>query len=308
MSQLERYEGSLLGLAVGDAIGTSLEFMAPGTFEPITDMIGGGFFGLEPGQWTDDTSMALCLAESLTEKKSFDPADQMERYLNWFNNGHMSSTGELFDIGTTTRRALTEFEKSREPFCGPTDEMSAGNGSIMRLAPVVLFYGNKPEEALEKAAESSRTTHGSRIAVDACRYLAALIYGALNGASKEELLADFYSPVPGYWEKNPPVYEIAEIADGSFRKKQPPEISAGGFAPRTLEAALWAFYHTNSFRDGCLKAVNLGDDADTVGSVYGQLAGAFYGSTGIPREWREKLVSHDMIVAFAHKLYDLSEN
>ena len=136
LSVQDRYRGALLGLAAGDAVGTTLEFKPPGTFEPITGMVGGGPFRLDPGQWTDDTSMALCLAESLITQQGFDPADQMARYVRWWREGHLSSNGTCFDIGGTVRGALSRFEISGEPFSGSTDPQSAGNGSIMRLAPV----------------------------------------------------------------------------------------------------------------------------------------------------------------------------
>ncbi len=197
METIERYRGSLLGLATGDALGTTLEFSPPGSFEPLEDMVGGGPFGLEPGQWTDDTSMALCLAESLVECRGFDPVDQLRRYLRWYREGHLSSTGSCFDIGNTVRSALLRFEKTGEPYCGSTDPGRAGNGSIMRLAPVPLFYAHNPREAIARSGESSLTTHGARTAVDACRYLGGLIVGAAGGAGKEELLVPRYSPVPG---------------------------------------------------------------------------------------------------------------
>jgi ADP-ribosylglycohydrolase len=216
------YRGALFGLATGDAVGTTLEFKHPGTFEPITGMVGGGPFELKPGQWTDDTSMALCLAESLVEEQGFDPADQMSRYLRWWREGHLSSSGACFDIGGTVSSALSRFELTGETFSGSTDPHSAGNGSIMRLAPVPLFFASNPEQAIAMSAESSRTTHGTETAVDACRYLGALIVGALQGASKESLLSDRFTPVPGYWDAHPLCQEIDAIAGGSFKDKEPP--------------------------------------------------------------------------------------
>ncbi|HEY9850060.1 MAG TPA: ADP-ribosylglycohydrolase family protein [Leptolyngbyaceae cyanobacterium] len=306
MEKIERYRGCLLGLAVGDAVGTTLEFKPPGTFTPIKDMVGGGPFQLKPGQWTDDTSMALCLAESLIEKKGFDPVHQLQKYQQWYRQGHLSSTGRCFDIGGTVRQALWRFEETGEPFCGSIDPLSAGNGSIMRLAPVPMFYAADPENAIAKSKDSSRTTHGAATAVDACRYLAALIIGAIDGISKEKLLEKRYSPIPNYWENHPLVEEIDEIAKGSFKHRQPPEIKGTGYVVKSLEAALWAFYHSNSFAEGCLLAVNLGDDADTTGAVYGQLAGAFYGETGIPETWREKIAKRDLIISMAKQIFDLT--
>src|SRR5439155_7779506 len=203
MQIAQRYRGCLLGLAVGDAGGAALEFKQPRSFSPITDMIGGGPFRLAPGQWTDDTSMALCLAESLLDKQGFDAADQLNRYVRWFNEGYLSSTGRCFDIGNTTREALNRFVQTRRPFCGSTDPDTAGNGSIMRLGSVPMFFGEDPARAIEMAADGSRTTHGAPAAVDACRYFAALIVGALQGATKEELLSDFYRPIDGYWDTHP---------------------------------------------------------------------------------------------------------
>ena len=155
---IDRYRGALLGLAAGDALGTTVEFSRPGTFTPITDIVGGGPFKLEPGQWTDDTSMALCLAESLLERNGFDPVDQLQRYVRWFRQGHHSSTGTCFDIGNTVRDALSRFERTGEPWCGSTDSHTAGNGSLKRLAPISLFLMRDPETAIARAADSSRTT------------------------------------------------------------------------------------------------------------------------------------------------------
>lgn len=297
-----RHRGSLLGLAVGDAVGTTLEFLPPGSFDPIDDMVGGGPFGLAPGEWTDDTSMALCLATSLVECRGFDPADQMARYVRWWKEGYLSSTGDCFDIGNTVKGALSRFLSTGDPFAGSVDAYSAGNGSLMRLAPVPLFYARDPAEAMEMAADSSRTTHGVAAAVDACRYMAGLIVGALSGASKDELLSPLYCPVVGCWDDRPLCSEIEAVASGSFNQKGPPEIRGSGYVVDSLEAALWAFHRTDDFRDGLLQAVNLGDDADTTGAVYGQLAGAFYGVEAIPEEWKGKLAMREEIEGLADAL------
>ena len=300
MTELQRYQGAILGLAAGDALGTTLEFRRPGSFEPITTIVGGGPFGLQPGQWTDDTSMAL--ADSLVERGKFDPVHQLSRYLRWWRHGHYSSNGRCFDIGNTVRGALMRFEKTGDPYCGSTHANSAGNGSLMRLAPVPLFFANEPERAIEFSGDSSRTTHGAATAVDACRYYGALILGALGGAGKDELLDSRYCGVDGYWQRNPLAPEIDEIAAGSFKHRRPPEIKGTGYVVKSLEAALWAFGHTASFSEGALAAVNLGDDADTTGAIYGQLAGAYYGQGGIPSQWRCRLAKLEMLNALAEKL------
>ncbi len=301
------FRGCLLGLAVGDALGTTLEFEYPGTFEPITDMIGGGPFDLEPGQWTDDTSMALCLAESLIECHRFDPIDQMERYMRWWKDGHLSVTGACFDIGMTVCRALEDFQKTGDPYSGSENPNTAGNGSLMRLAPVPLAFINQPELAISYAKDSSCTTHGTREAYDACRYFAGLIIGSVEGRSKEELLSPGFCPVSNIWKEKPLAQKIAAISDGSFKEKDPPEIRGTGYVVDCLEAALWAFYRSSDFKTGALLAVNLGDDADTTGAVYGQLAGAFYGVDGIPRDWRDKIAMRSLIEEYAGKLLLMSE-
>jgi len=203
----------------------------------------------------------------------------------------------------TVRAALARFAQKREPYCGSTDPETAGNGSLMRLAPVPLHFASDPAQAIERSGESSRTTHGARTTVDACRYMGALILGAVNGVSKEDLLSPHYSPVPRYWDEHPLTSEIDEIACGSFRHREPPEIEGTGYVVKSLEAALWAFHRGGSFQEGCLMAVNLGDDADTTGAVYGQLAGAYYGEESISESWREKLALRETIEAFADRLY-----
>jgi ADP-ribosylglycohydrolase len=298
----DRYQGCLLGLAAGDALGTTLEFKPPGGFAPITDMVGGGPFRLTPGQWTDDTSMALCLAESLLECDGFDAADQMRRYLGWWRHGHWSSKGRCFDIGITTSRALRDFETTGKAFAGSSDPRKAGNGSIMRLAPVPLFYAAKPARAIAMAAQSSRTTHGAITCLDACRFMAGMIVGALQGRAKQEILSERFCPVPGIWQKNPLCPQIDAIAAGSYKRYNPPKIKGVGHVVQSLEAALWAFHNSTDFRQGALLAVNLGDDADTTGAVYGQIAGAFYGVNGIPGQWLAKLALKDEIEAMAERL------
>ena len=305
-----RFQGCLLGLAAGDALGTTLEFMQPGSFSPISDIVGGGPFNLAPGEWTDDTSMALCLAESLIEKSKFDPIDQLERYLRWYRTGYLSSNGRCFDIGITTGGALHRFERTREPYPGPDAPHTAGSGSLMRLAPVPMFYARYPGIALDYCANSSRTTHAARQAVDACRYYGALIIGALVGQPKEALL----SPPQEWRFLDPSAMEslsgldpsIGEVANGSFKHKQPPYIQGSGYVVRGMEAALWAFHQTSSFCEGALLAANLGDDADTTTAIYGQLAGAYYGVEGIPSEWRGRIVQAEMILGFADKLFELA--
>jgi ADP-ribosyl-[dinitrogen reductase] hydrolase len=303
LTEADRFRGCLLGLAAGDAVGTTVEFEKPGSFPLVTDMIGGGPFGLRPGEWTDDTSMALCLAESLLARKGFDARDQMERYCRWWREGHLLSNGRCFDIGVTVSQALRHFERTGEPFAGSEAADAAGNGSLMRLAPVVLYFAPDKAATVHHAAQSSRTTHGTQEAVDACRLLAVFLLRALQGAEKEEVLAagaDFHALIEA--AGGPLAPRIGAIAAGSWRTKSEQQIRRTGYVVDSLEAAVWSFATTDSFRDAILRAVNLGDDADTTAAVCGQIAGAFYGASNIPAAWCEKLALRETITSYADRL------
>lgn len=304
-SRRDRYRGALLGLAVGDAVGTTVEFRSRGSFEPLTDMVGGGPFRLPPGAWTDDTSMALCLGHSLLACSGFDPRDQMDRYVRWRDEGYMSHTGTCFDIGNTVARALDAYGTTGNPMSGSTAPRSAGNGSLMRLAPVVLYFATDSAAAVHYAAESSRTTHAALEAVDACRLLGLLLVRALDGFDKPAVLEDPGEQLAGR-EDRPLAPEIARIASGEYRGKDRSQIRGTGYAVESLEAALWCFAQTNCYRDAVLVAANLGDDADTTAAITGQLAGAHYGATGIPEAWRQKLTWGEQIRDMADQLHQAS--
>ncbi len=308
MDLTARYRGALLGLAAGDAVGTTVEFSPPGSFAPLTDMVGGGPFRLPAGAWTDDTSMALCLGESLLAVRGFDPTDQLDRYVRWWRDGHRSSTGSCFDIGGTVREALATYLRTGDPLtAGASHARAAGNGTIMRLAPVPLAYRRDPRAAIRYAGESAATTHRHAEAIDGARYLAGLILGALAGEPKAALLAPRYAPYPGCWDQAPLAPAIDAVAAGSFKAKAPPAIRGTGYVVDSLEAALWAFATTDGFAAGTLAAANLGDDADTTAAVFGQLAGAFYGEDGIPAGWLAKLVDRAGIAQMADELAALAE-
>ena len=295
MDLRDRFRGCLAGLAVGDAVGTAVEFKARGTFPPLKDMVGGGFFRLAPGQWTDDTSMALCLGTSLIECDGFDARDQMARYLRWVQQGYLSSTGRFFDVGMTVAAALARYEQTGEPFSGPTEEDTAGNGSIMRLAPIPLFYHPDREAVWHHAAESSRTTHGATECLDACRLLGDMLHRALLGQPKRDVvLGKPLQPVASP--------RIRAIAEGSFSSKTESEIVGSGYVVNSLEAALWSFLAEDDFDSVVLRAANLGDDADTTAAVAGQLAGAFYGAGAIRRSWIEKLALREEILNLGLRL------
>ena len=298
-SSLDRRRGALVGLAVGDALGAAVEFRRPGSFEPVTGYRAGGPHGLGPGEWTDDTSMALALADSINQA-GWDLNDQAERYVSWWRTGAYSVNGRCFDIGIQTSRSLSNFINTNDARTSSSaDESSSGNGSIMRLAPVPIrfvdFYPGNIGELAERAGESSLPTHASPQCVSACRYLAVVLAALMQGEDRDDVLAPNWEPLREIDAIQPLHPLIKNVAKGSYRRKRPPEIKGSGWVVESLEAALWAFHDTGSFEEAVLKAVNLGDDADTTGAVCGQLAGAFWGESGIPKALRDGLARYDMI-------------
>jgi ADP-ribosyl-[dinitrogen reductase] hydrolase len=234
------------------------------------------------------------------ERNGFDPHDQMERYCRWWAEGYLSSTGVCFDIGNTVRNALHHYRTTKEPYSGSTHPRSAGNGSIMRLAPVPMYYVEDLGKVAHFSGESSRTTHGAQEAVDACRLFGVMVAQALQGESKESILFN----QPPALSKGPLAPAIQEIAAGSYRTKQAKEIRGSGYVVESLEAALWCFFNTDNYRNAILMAANLGDDADTTAAVCGQIAGAYYGVEGIPEDWLAKLAMRAYIEDVAGQLFD----
>ena len=290
----DRALGCLIGLAVGDALGTTLEFAARDSLPHVSDIVGGGPFRMKAGEWTDDTSMALCLADSLLEKDGLEPADLMERFRRWQHDGYNSVNGRCFDIGNTTAAAIRRYARTGEPLSGSADGGAAGNGSIMRLAPVPIFYRRTPEAAEEAANLQSRTTHGAAECVESCRLMTRVLVSLIDGASWEHATriadGDFGTP------------NVKALARRGWATKTRSQIKSSGYVIDTLEAAMWAVDTTTDFRSALLLAVNLGDDADTVGAVTGQLAGARYGLEGIPATWRARLAWSDHMLELGGKL------
>ena len=292
--QSDRAIGCLVGLAIGDALGTTLEFGARDALPPVTDIVGGGPFKLEAGEWTDDTSMALCLADSLLACRGLEPADLLARFQRWREAGHNSVNGVCFDIGIATGQAISRFARDGNPLAGSTDPNSAGNGSIMRLAPIPIFFADDEAEAEAAAVLQSRTTHAAQECLDACVLMARIIHRLINGVTWERSIsgggADIKSP------------KIKALAAGKWTGAKRSQIKSTGYVVDTLEAALWAVHTTTSFSDAVLLAVNLGGDADTVGAVTGQLAGARYGYRQIPTNWMTRLAWSEHIIEVARSL------
>ena len=288
--------------------------------------------------------MALCLANSLIACQGFVPYDQLVRYKWWYKHGYMSSTGQCFDIGNATRDSISTFQHRQQQFIEQnqiqkedkdyfykiksfeelnincSEEGVAGNGALMRLAPVPLFFYMYPSDAVQLSGQSGQITHGDERAYDACRYYGALIVAALHGYTKKQLLSKhFYLNHEKTWFRGKELHaDIKVIAEGSFKRKNgyADGIRGKGYIVAALEAALWAFWaDENSFEKGALNAVNLGDDTDTTAAIYGQLAGAYYGYEQLPENWVNRVYAHQFLLRLSewigyggHNLKEIEQN
>ena len=299
---LSRARGALVGLAVGDALGTTNEFQPAGSFEPITDMVGGGVFDLEPGQWTDDTSMALCLADSLLAQGRYDSFDVMERYDRWRKDGYRSSTGTCFDIGNQVMRSLWDFEVNQRVPRTAQRTTSAGNGAIMRLAPVVIagFEHREIREIVATAGLSARETHYSVEAEAATEVFAALLVGALLGWAPEHI-------INVGWASTGPAFDemAARVISTDPAERAAWEKDTSGYIVHGLRLAVHGLLDFGSFDEAVLAIANMGGDADTNAAIYGQLGGAHFGVEAIPASWRSTLYQGDEIDALARALVGL---
>jgi len=243
--------------------------------------------------------MALALADSIG-KAGWDPNDQAARYVAWWRQGKYSVNGDCFDIGITTRQSLSAFSRTGDATSsGDSSERASGNGSIMRLAPVPIRYADLFPDRLDMltrlATESSLPTHASPQCLSACAYFALVLCGLIHDQPRDEILSPDWAPLEWLRRDFGLHPSIEDVASGTFRTRQPPEIQGSGYVVRSLEAALWAFWDADDFSEAVLRAVNLGDDADTTGAVCGQLAGAYWGESGIPPRWRDNLARPDLI-------------
>lgn len=291
---LDRAQGALLGLAIGDAVGTTLEFL-PRDREHVHDMVGGGPFKLRAGEWTDDTSMALCLADTYTARNNFDMLDFSARLGRWYQHGENSTNGRCFDIGNATRIAIEARLKLGLAWIGNTARDTAGNGSLIRLAPTAIFRRHSLSATWREAQVQSETTHQAEEAYSCCKLFSALLHMALNGADKTAVLKPHVLPLQ-------PAPLI--INAGEYQQKTRDQIRSSGYVVDTLEAALWAVWNTNTFEDAILLAANLADDADSVAATTGQLAGALYGVSGMPEKWVQQVAWSQDISERARKLFE----
>lgn len=292
----DRAVGIMLGLAVGDAVGTTLEFSHRDSYPRLTDMIGGGPFRLKPGEWTDDTSMALALGDSLLISNGLDEADLMRRFVAWRDDGEYSANGRCFDIGNTVSAALRRWQQTGNPVAGSVSPKTAGNGSLMRLGPIAVRFFRNRDAMRDAAARQSRTTHGARDAVDACVAYTELLADAINGWTRSAIMQPR--------DRLPYTDTINAIVGGSWRGLPRNKVRASGYVAHSLEASLWSVGSSGTFEQAVLAAANLGEDADTTAAIAGQLAGALHGAAGIPQRWLDRLAWENRIRAMANALFD----
>lgn len=289
-----RFLGCLTGLAIGDALGVSAQFGKPGTFPPVSDFRGGGPFDLPAGHWSDDTALALCLAQSLLETSSFDVADQVSRYLAWQSEGRLAADAQCIGITAGTAHALARARQEGMLRASHADNHEAA--PLARVAPVVLFYFAHEGRAIERAAAAARVFDASPLVCDTCRLLAAMLHAALRG----EPLARVLSPPATLFGERPLMSPVLALCREDPSLSQPPAHAEPALA--ALAAARWAIAGGGSFRGGVLRAANLGGNSDVIAAVQGQLAGAVYGLPVIPASWRLGLAQAELLQEFADRL------
>jgi ADP-ribosyl-[dinitrogen reductase] hydrolase len=290
---LDRSIAALLGLAIGDALGAPVEGCPRGSYPRMHDFASGGTHDLRAGEWTDDTAMAICLADSLLARDGVDERDLLGRFLRWYRLGENSSGGRAVGISEKTRRTLEIFERTGRLDAAREVE-NAGNGCIMRLAPVAIFYHRAPDAARSAAARQALTTHGADEAVAATRLLADMLVAALGTGDVAAAVA------AGAAAAHP---ALASIARGDYRSKGRAAISSAPRALDTLEAALWCLCRADDFEAAVTEAVDLGGDTDTIAAVTGQLAGAVFGTASIPRRWIDGLQGAARLAGLARELH-----
>lgn len=308
ISLLPAILSALFGVAVGDALGVPAEFNSRETIrrQPVTGMTGYGTYGLPPGTWSDDSSLTFCLAEALT--KEFDLSIVGQNFVRWLHDGYWTAFGEVFDVGGTTRKAIARLASGIRPdLAGCTDEASNGNGSLMRIIPLLFHLVEKPVgERFEVTRKVSAITHGHIRSVIACFYYLEFARQILEGRDKSEIFRNLQKDFPGYITDagtNPGELDPFErLLKDDIALLPEERIFSSGYVIHTLEAAIWCLLNTGSYSEAVLKAVNLGEDTDTTAAVTGGLAGLLYGMEGIPEEWINQVARKDDIENLADRM------
>lgn len=302
---------ALFGLAVGDALGVPVEFTSRSSLKrnPVTGMREFGKYKQPAGTWSDDSSLAFCLAEALTE--GFDLGRIANNFVKWESKGYWAARGEVFDVGIATSKAINRLKRGIAPeLAGGTDEDSNGNGSLMRILPLLFYIRKMPlKERFELTRLVSSITHGHIRSVIACFYYLEYAKHLIDNQNKYEVYSILRKEFPeNIKELGVDIDELAHfdrlLAENIWHLKEQ-EISSGGYVIDTLEASLWCLLTTRSYSEAVLKAVNLGEDTDTTAAVTGGLAGLLYGYDEIPKEWIDVLARKDDIDDLCRRLADV---
>ena len=308
MVDRNKMSGGLLGVAVGDALGLPVEFesRARRKADPVTEMTGYGTHGQPKGSWSDDSSLTFCLAESLC--KGFDLHDMARRFVRWLDEGYWTPYGEAFDIGGTTLQSVGRLKSGVEPTeAGGRGEYDNGNGSLMRILPVALYFADSSIEDLLRATHQvSSLTHAHPRSQMACGFYNLMVVELLKSSNPLQAYHRAIEQALEAYNSSPFSEELSHferLLGGRIHEEPEEAIRSSGYVVHTLEASIWAFLRTASFSEAVLAAVNLGEDTDTTGAVTGGLAGTCYGLEAIPRDWIATLARLPDIMDLAERLY-----
>lgn len=309
-TKLNQIKSALFGVAVGDALGVPVEFNNRETISknPVTDMIGYGTFNLPAGTWSDDSSLTFCLAEALTQ--NFDLNIIGQNFVKWTHENYWTPRGHVFDIGIATSQAISRLANGEKPeLAGGFDETDNGNGSLMRILPLLFYLLDKPiTERYDITKKVSSITHGHIRSVIACFYYLEFAKQIIDGKGKFEIYRNLQTEFTNYLISlsiNPTeIAKFDRLLKGNIDELDKDEIQSSGYVLHTLEASIWCLLTTDNYKEAVLKAVNLGSDTDTTGAVTGGLAGLLYGFENIPKKWIQKIARYDDINNLAERLAD----
>jgi ADP-ribosyl-[dinitrogen reductase] hydrolase len=305
-----KIKAGIFGVCIGDALGVPVEFRSREQLKrsPVTKMRSLGTHHQPVGTWSDDGSLTLCLADSLCN--GYDPEDMALKFLQWYNAEIWTPHGRVFDIGITTRQAVYRISKGYAPqLCGGTGEFDNGNGSLMRILPLLFYIKNFPvEKRFDKVKEVSSITHGHIRSVISCFIYLEFLLELLNGNEKFKAYHTMQESVKHFLDYNSvcsqtEMDKFERILNKNIFECEEDKISSDGYVLHSLEASLWCFLNSESYSEAVLKAVNLGEDTDTTGAITGGIAGIYYGFDNIPQEWIAELVRKDDIEELCEKLY-----
>lgn len=289
------FRGAFIGGAIGDAIGLTNELCFAPHIRTMDGIVGGGIFAVEPGTWTDDTSLMLCVADSLIAQHGFDANDQATRFVRWWRDGYLACGGRTYDIGNVTTMALFHYMQTGNPYSQVTSEHAAGTGAMIRMVPLGLCFATQPTALVAYATRGSLITHAAPSAVCVSQLIALMAARALFCTDKQQLFAEA-------WPCAPLHDAVYPVMAGSYRTLHPPQIINSTYVVRTLESVLWSLWHHDSYRSGVLALANLGGRSGAACTTYGQIAGAWYGEAAIPVQWIHQIHRRDEILWYAEML------